>query len=585
MFAILAIGDGVDLRKSVLLSIVRDDLDWLLKVHHIKCDDENSCTDLLPSQTFPPSPSVSPDFRVARSCRAEARLFPIVFSFQMTDLVVSSWRRALLRLFVKLRSWAIIVPSLEVELFNARCLEHRASGRLSRRNSFNRQRSLSKPKRINARISANGAIYVVKVKQEKNGELIADGRKIGRARRKDSRVALDALTVSNDVLPDAPQRFVLSGGSKTASLFSRQGMKGVNQDAMLVLEDFAAQTGTTFCGVFDGHGPDGHLVARKVRDLLPQKLASCWQATNTSGRDLMLQGTGSFLARAGGDPQLIMAWTESLIKAHKQMDRELLLHDDFDCVSSGTTAVTFVKQGNDLYIGNVGDSRAVLGMTTEENSLMALQLTIDLKPNLPKEAERIRRFKGRVFALRTEPSVKRVWLPHMNTPGLAMARSLGDYCLKNFGVISEPVITYRRLSVRDRFIILASDGVWDVLSNEQAVEIVASVSVRSSAAKAVVQAATRAWKAIRPQFRMDDCTAVCFFLDDLATSSASAFKVGNEGSLLRKSLSTVISLQRRLTIDKSASFSELELLAMSASRVAEVASLNGLGMKKRKFPE
>ncbi|MCO5566350.1 hypothetical protein L7F22_020027 [Adiantum nelumboides] len=486
----------------------------------------------------------------------------------MTDLVISSWRQALLRLFVKLRAWAIIVPSIEVELFNAKCLEHRASGRLSRRNSLNRQRSLSKPKRINARISANGAIYLVKVKQEKNGDLIADGRKVGKARRKESRLAPDANPVINESPPadDVPRRSVVSGGSKSASLFSKQGMKGVNQDAMLVLEDFAAQTGTTFCGVFDGHGPDGHLVARRVRDSLPQKLASCWHATNLPGRGFMHQGHGNFLARAGGDPQSIMAWTESLIKAHKQMDRDLLLHDEFDCVSSGTTAVTFVKQGNDLYIGNVGDSRAVLGMTADDNSMMALQLTIDLKPNLPKEAERIRRFRGRVFALRNEPTVKRVWLPNVNTPGLAMARSFGDYCLKNFGVISEPVVTYRRLSVRDRFIVLASDGVWDVLSNEQVVQIVASVPTRSSAAKAVVEAATCAWKARRPQFRADDCTAVCFFLDDLATSSASAFKVGNEGSLLRKSLSTVVALQRRLTIDKSASFSELELLAMSASR-------------------
>lgn len=508
----------------------------------------------------------------------------------MTDLVVSSWKRALLRLFVKLRSWAVIVPGLEVELFNARCLEHRASGRLSRRNSLNTQRALSKSKRVNARVSANGAVFVVQVKQEKTGELIADGRKVGRAKMKDRRMTVNRAVVSNGLEPDVPQRLVVSGGSKSASLFSKQGMKGVNQDAMLVLEDFAAQTGTTFCGVFDGHGPDGHLVARWVRDLLPQKLASCWQATNKSGRDLMQQGSGSFLVRAGGDPQLIMAWTESLIKAHKQMDRELLSHDEFDCVSSGTTAVTLVKQGKDLYIGNVGDSRAVLGLTTDENTLMALQLTIDLKPNLPKEAERIRRFKGRVFALRNEPSVKRVWLPNLNSPGLAMARSLGDYCLKNFGVISEPVVTYRRLSVRDRFIVLASDGVWDVLSNEQVVQIAASASSRSSAAKAVVEAATCAWKARRPQSRADDCTAVCFFLDDLTTSSASAFKVGNEGAQLRKSLSTVVSLHRRVAIDKCASVSELELLTMSASKDGEgaltsgLSTTSGLGAKKRKLP-
>lgn len=40
-------------------------------------------------------------------------------------------------------------------------------------------------------------------------------------------------------------------------------------------------------------------------------------------------------------------------------------------------------QGQDLVIGNVGDSRAVLGMRDEDDSLVAVQLTVDLKPNLP----------------------------------------------------------------------------------------------------------------------------------------------------------------------------------------------------------
>ena len=41
------------------------------------------------------------------------------------------------------------------------------------------------------------------------------------------------------------------------------------------------------------------------------------------------------------------------------------------------------KQGRDLIIGNVGDSRAVLGTRDQSNSLIAVQLTEDLKPNLP----------------------------------------------------------------------------------------------------------------------------------------------------------------------------------------------------------
>ncbi|KAI5069965.1 hypothetical protein GOP47_0014308 [Adiantum capillus-veneris] len=69
-----------------------------------------------------------------------------------------------------------------------------------------------------------------------------------------------------------------SGTKSVASLFIKHGQKGVNQDAMLFIEDFAARAGTIFCGVFDGHGPLGHLVARTVIDVLPMKLAACWQS-------------------------------------------------------------------------------------------------------------------------------------------------------------------------------------------------------------------------------------------------------------------------------------------------------------------
>lgn len=75
------------------------------------------------------------------------------------------------------------------------------------------------------------------------------------------------------------------------------------------------------------------------------------------------------------------------------------------------------------------------------------------------EAERIKRCKGRVFAMEDEPEVPRVWLPYDDAPGLAMARAFGDFCLKEYGVISVPEFTHRVLTDRDQFIVLASDGV------------------------------------------------------------------------------------------------------------------------------
>lgn len=59
-----------------------------------------------------------------------------------------------------------------------------------------------------------------------------------------------------------------------------------------------------------------------------------------------------------------------------------------------------------------------------------------------EEAERIKQFKGRVFPLQDEPDVACVWLPHGDSPGLAMARAFVDFCLNNFGLIVVPDISY-----------------------------------------------------------------------------------------------------------------------------------------------
>ncbi|KAI9109051.1 hypothetical protein K1719_020006 [Acacia pycnantha] len=107
------------------------------------------------------------------------------------------------------------------------------------------------------------------------------------------------------------------------------------------------------------------------------------------------------------------------------------------------------------FVANVGDSRAIMGSKDNNDSMVAIQLIVDLKPDLPKEAERINRCKGRVFALQDEPEVCRVWLPFDDAPGLAMARAFGDFCLKEYGVISVPEFSHRLLTDKDQFIVIA----------------------------------------------------------------------------------------------------------------------------------
>lgn len=321
-------------------------------------------------------------------------------------------------------------------------------------------------------------------------------------------------------LTSIPNRIFKNGKSRTSCIFTQQGRKGINQDAMVVWEDFMAED-VTFCGVFDGHGPHGHLVARKVRDALPLKLASFLQSFDSkhNGSTANCCSVNKKLdvvdpdKDGGMEDKVDYLWREAFLKSYKAMDKELRSHPNLDCFCSGSTAITLVKQGSNLFMGYIGDSRAIMASKDSNDSMVAVQLTVDLKPDLPKEAERIKRCKGRVFALQDEPEVQRVWLPFDDAPGLAMARAFGDFCLKEYGVISVPEFSHCILTDRDKFIVLASDGVWDVLSNEEVVEIVSSAPTRASAARILVDSAAREWKTKYPTSKMDDCAVVCLFLD------------------------------------------------------------------------
>merc|ERR1719221_288905 len=132
-----------------------------------------------------------------------------------------------------------------------------------------------------------------------------------------------------------------------------------------------------------------------------------------------------------------------------------------------------------LYIGNVGDSRAVLGRYGADHAKVeALALTEDLKPATPKERERIEQSGGVVLPMRIDNQdmgVDRVWdSRRRERPGLAVSRSLGDGAARRLGVIPNPVITMHKVDRgADRFVLLASDGLWDSLSNHDAVRVAA----------------------------------------------------------------------------------------------------------------
>ncbi|KAJ8647673.1 hypothetical protein MRB53_000696 [Persea americana] len=318
----------------------------------------------------------------------------------------------------------------------------------------------------------------------------------------------------------------LHGSCRFASMHTQQGKKGINQDAMTIWEDFNGEKDTIFCSVFDGHGPLGHKVACHVRDVLPSKLSEELRLlkpnyiddeggdySDACDFDFNDDDDDSDDSQDNEDTRHVSlsSWKARFAKVFHEMDEELN-RSPINCVCSGATAVSILKQGDHLTIANLGDSRAILCTRDSKDQPLPIPLTVDLKPNLPTEAERIKRCRGRVFALDEEPDVYRIWLPDDDSPGLAMARAFGDFCLKDYGLIAIPQVSYRKITEKDEFIVLATDGVWDVLSNKEVVKIVASAGKRSMAAELLVARAVRAWKYKYPTSKIDDCAAICLFL-------------------------------------------------------------------------
>jgi len=123
-------------------------------------------------------------------------------------------------------------------------------------------------------------------------------------------------------------------------------------------------------------------------------------------------------------------------------------------VMEGATAVAVLILGSRLLVANVGDTRAVLSRNG-----VALRLSYDHKPDLPEEEERIRALGGFVG---DDQRVNAV---------LAVSRAFGDFALDPF-VLCDPYISDTVLTPEDQFLIIACDGVWDVLSDQQAVDVV-----------------------------------------------------------------------------------------------------------------
>ena len=185
---------------------------------------------------------------------------------------------------------------------------------------------------------------------------------------------------------------------------------------------------------------------------------------------------------------------------------------DIDINFSGTTAVTVFVSENLVFCCNCGDSRAVIGRLAR-GGWSPLVLSKDHKPNDPEEKKRIEKANGRVEQLKDYHNnfvgPMRVWLKNENYPGLAMSRSIGDLVSSEVGVICVPEIIVHELDSSDKFIILASDGVWEFISNEECVNIVSTYyfsNKLTSACEEIANLAVFRWT--KEERTVDDITII-----------------------------------------------------------------------------
>lgn len=282
-----------------------------------------------------------------------------------------------------------------------------------------------------------------------------------RKRQKRETVLLPNLDLESNVRSDKKQKVTNSNsGTEAESCFfsdvpkigttSVCGRRRDMEDAVSVHPSFIQKNSENlhFYGVFDGHGCSH--VAEKCRERLHDIVKD----------EVEVMGSGD-------------EWKETMVKSFQKMDKEVSQREcnsvvtganrslknscrcelqSPQCDAVGSTAVVSVVTPEKIIVSNCGDSRAVLCRNG-----VAIPLSVDHKPDRPDELIRIQQAGGRVI----------YWDGARVLGVLAMSRAIGDNYLKPY-VIPDPEVTVTDRTDDDECLILASDGLWDVVPNETA---------------------------------------------------------------------------------------------------------------------
>ena len=275
--------------------------------------------------------------------------------------------------------------------------------------------------------------------------------------------------------------------SCTKAGLSCAGIVKSNQDSFFIQENFMSNLDYFFIGVCDGHGQDGQIISNIVANKLPNYITSLSN--------------------------------EEIISNFKKINSEIYCDSGINSTMSGTTVVSLIITPEKLISINLGDSRLSLFKYDNKNKKYFFKnLSREHKPFELDESERILSQGGRLQKCYDEKTNKyygpqRVWLKNEDLPGLAMTRSLGDKIAHNIGVIDEPEIKKYFFDENEKFIIIASDGLWEFINGEQCINIVKNFYEEKKdvkgAALELTKEAFNKWK--RKEIVVDDITVIVIF--------------------------------------------------------------------------
>lgn len=160
---------------------------------------------------------------------------------------------------------------------------------------------------------------------------------------------------------------------------------------------------------------------------------------------------------------------------------------DAQRLDAGSTLAIVLVVGTDLVVANVGDSEVVLNRS---GTPLVLTTIHNMRKNEAEE-DRVRTVGGRVHH-------KRLGHPRYNPAffSIAVTRSIGDLFFKTgaftdgkaSGLIAEADTCKVALTSADRFVIVGCDGLWDVMSYQQAIDFAEEALAEGLACQAVSEA-------------------------------------------------------------------------------------------------